>query len=296
MVDRFRLEKLDPKDLGEALDLFNSCYANTYEFAPYTPKSFRKFVLENDANVLVAREGPGIKGAAITFAGAWGNRIDMVATVKGRNASKIADFLIPQIESRFSGEKLYTTLNADSPALKDWKRRGYSPDTVWCHMVAALKGLEPIPPYRGGATLRSLGPGEEVELIDMTNRAFGFKRLSKGCIQRWKDRYLGFSQEWVQVAEVGGRIVSVVVATPDSEFNEDFGARRGLLGPAATLPEYKGMGLATSLTRRAMNLLFQKGMDSVNLYTSETNAPSLKLLQRLGFQIKSRRVRLVKQL
>jgi ribosomal protein S18 acetylase RimI-like enzyme len=296
MVYGLIVGELDPKDLGEVLKLLNLRYANTYEFAPYTQESFRKFVLENDAKVVVAREGLGIKGAAIFFAGAWGNRIDMLATVKGRNARKIADLLVQEIESRFSGEKLYTTLEAGSPALKYWKRQGYSTDTVWCHMVAALKGMESIPPLRCGATLRSLGPGEEAELIDMTNRVFGFKRLSKGCIQRWKDRHPSFSEEWVQVAEVGGRIVSVVVATPDDEFNEDFGARRGHLGPAATLPEYRGMGLVTALTRRVMNLLFQKGMDSVNLYTSETNTPSIKLLLRLGFQVKSRRVRLAKQL
>lgn len=296
MADRFTVGEVDPKDLEEAIELLNSRYANTYEYAPYTQESFKQFVREKDARVLVVREGSGIKGAAVFFGGAWGNRIDMLATVKGRNARKIADLLVQEVESRIRGEKLHTTVEAGGLALKDWSRRGYSPDTVWCHMVAALKGVEPIPPVKCEATLRSLRPWEEAELIDMTNRAFGFERLSKGCLQEWKDCHPGFSEEWVQMAEAGGRIVSMVVATPDDEFNENFGGRRGYLGPAATLPEYKGMGLVTALTRRAMNFLFEKGMDSVTLYTSETNASSIKLLLRLGFQTRSRWVRLAKQL
>ena len=57
------------------------------------------------------------------------------------------------------------------------------------------------------------------------------------------------------------------------------------MGPAATLPEFRSKGLASALTRRAMNFLFSKGLDSVGLYTEETNEASINLLRRLGFKI-----------
>jgi RimJ/RimL family protein N-acetyltransferase len=34
-----------------------------------------------------------------------------------------------------------------------------------------------------------------------------------------------------------------------------------------------------------MNFLYEKGMDSVALYTSEENIPSITLLQKLGFNV-----------
>jgi len=34
-----------------------------------------------------------------------------------------------------------------------------------------------------------------------------------------------------------------------------------------------------------MNFLFEKGMDSVALYTTEQNIPSVTLLRKLGFKI-----------
>lgn len=61
--------------------------------------------------------------------------------------------------------------------------------------------------------------------------------------------------------------------------------RRGYLGPAATLPEFRGRGLASALTQKAMNFLFVKGMDSVALYTGERNKPSVHLLKKLGFRV-----------
>jgi ribosomal protein S18 acetylase RimI-like enzyme len=61
--------------------------------------------------------------------------------------------------------------------------------------------------------------------------------------------------------------------------------KRGYLGPAATLSEFRNMHLASALTAQAMNYLFEKRMDSVRLGTSETNVSSNALLRKLGFQI-----------
>jgi ribosomal protein S18 acetylase RimI-like enzyme len=89
----------------------------------------------------------------------------------------------------------------------------------------------------------------------------------------------------VLVFEIDKKIVSVVVSRPDVEYNEFFSGRRGYLGPIATIPEHRGKNLASALTRQAMNFLFEKGMDSAALYTSEQNVPSVNLLRKLGFKV-----------
>jgi ribosomal protein S18 acetylase RimI-like enzyme len=68
------------------------------------------------------------------------------------------------------------------------------------------------------------------------------------------------------------------------------------LGPAATLPEFRGKHLASALTARSMNLLFQKGMDSARLGTSEKNVSSIALLHSLGFKVDNVRKILQKKL
>ena len=87
------------------------------------------------------------------------------------------------------------------------------------------------------------------------------------------------------MAESEGRILSVVVAWPAVKFNQFFGAKRGYLGPAATVPEYRSKSLASALTVRAMNFLCEKGMNTVVLHTSEQNVPSVTLLKKIGFEV-----------
>ena len=84
---------------------------------------------------------------------------------------------------------------------------------------------------------------------------------------------------------VNGRIVSAVVAKPDTDAMKHLHLNRGYLGPAATLPEFRNRHLASALTARAMNFLYKKGMDHVILGTSEQNTSSIALLRSLGFQV-----------
>ena len=87
------------------------------------------------------------------------------------------------------------------------------------------------------------------------------------------------------MAELNNKIVSVVASRLDIEYNEFFGGKRGYIGPATTLSEHRSKHLASVLTCRTMNFLFEKGMNSVALYTSEQNIPSLTLLRKLGFKV-----------
>jgi ribosomal protein S18 acetylase RimI-like enzyme len=86
------------------------------------------------------------------------------------------------------------------------------------------------------------------------------------------------------------------VAKPDTVSTKYLHLNRGYLGPAATLPEFRNKHLASALTACAMNFLFQKGMDSVRLGTSEQNVSSIALLRSLGFQVENVRKILHKKL
>ncbi|MEM3090511.1 MAG: GNAT family N-acetyltransferase, partial [Candidatus Bathyarchaeia archaeon] len=134
--------------------------------------------------------------------------------------------------------------------------------------------------------IRSLKLSEEKVLVETVNIGYGWERLREGFIAEWKAEHPPFDESWVHVAEIDGKIVSAVASRPDTKYNNYFKAKRGYLGPAVTLPEYRGRNLASALTRRAMNFLYEKGMDSVALHTAENNKPSVALLKNLGFEVR----------
>jgi ribosomal protein S18 acetylase RimI-like enzyme len=153
-------------------------------------------------------------------------------------------------------------------------------------MVARLDGIKPLPQIPEGTIIRSLKPNEEKALIETVNKGYGWERLREGFIAEWKAEHPPFDESWIHIAEIGGKIVSAVASRPDTEYNKFYNAKRGYLGPAVTLPKYRGRNLASALTRRAMNFLYEKGMDSVTLHTAEQNTPSVTLLKKLGFEVK----------
>jgi ribosomal protein S18 acetylase RimI-like enzyme len=163
-------------------------------------------------------------------------------------------------------------------------------------MSAKLHSLKPIPKLAEGIRLRSLRPDEEEKLIAVVNAGFGWQRLEPGVLETWKYEDSPFSEDWVYIAEIGERIVSAVVAKPDTNYMNYLHLKRGYLGPAATLPEFRNKHLASALTAKAMNFLFGKGMDSVRLGTSEQNISSITLLRSLGFQVDNIRKTLCKEL
>ena len=46
---------------------------------------------------------------------------------------------------------------------------------------------------------------------------------------------------------------------------------------------YRGHGIATTLVRKALDVMIERGADEVVLETEETNVPAMKLYERLGF-------------
>ncbi len=282
-----RVREFKEEDLPILVEIINLANKNSYEFIPYTVESFKEEISERNLKILVAEEESEIRGLAAYSAGVWGEEIEILCVdPKIKSKTEIEDVLLEEIEKLVRGEKFFIFLDAEGLDVEKWTRRGYRIEGGLYHMVAELDSVKPLPPVPEGFVLRSLRKGEEEEMVETINRAYGKERVSRSSIERWRKDDSLFNEEWIHVADFEGKIVSVVVSRRGLEYNRYFKAKRGYLGPAGTLPEFRGKGLASALTRRAMNFLYEKGMDSVALYTSENNAASIALLRKLGFKIR----------
>ena len=280
-----KIRSFNEKDLPSIVKILNDANRNAYEFTPYTEDWIRSRIQEEKLQILMATENSKVLGSAAYNDGHWGEEIAWLAVSETPNRKNIEDELVRQIEKCVKGEAVFTAVDAESPKINNWIERGYKPEGGLYHMIAKLDGIKPLPKIPNGIIIRSLKLQEEKELIDAINAGFGWERIKLGAVQKWKSESPLFSEEWIHVAEIDNKIVSVVVSRPDVEYNEFFSGKRGYLGPAATLQEHRSKNIASALTVRAMNFLHEKGMNSVALYTSEQNIPSIKLLQKLGFKV-----------
>jgi ribosomal protein S18 acetylase RimI-like enzyme len=274
------------KDASSLVRLLNEEYANSYEFIPYTVEELLKEIEERNLTILVARGNGEILGCIALHAGHHGEHIEWLASSKGAHQQVVEEMLVSEVEKRVAGSALSIRVDAESPKMGFWIERGYKAEGGLYHMVARLDGVKPLPPVPEGTIIRSLKSEEEKALVETVNKGYGWERLREGFIAEWKAEHPPFDESWIHVAEIGGKIVSAVASRPDTEYNKFYKAKRGYLGPAVTLPEYRGRNLASALTRRAMNFLYEKGMNSVGLYTAEQNTPSVTLLKKLGFEVK----------
>ncbi|MEM3616685.1 MAG: GNAT family N-acetyltransferase [Candidatus Bathyarchaeia archaeon] len=274
------------EDAANLVKLFNEEYANSYEFIPYTVEKFLKEIEERKLTVLILKGDSEILGCIALHTGHHGEHIEWLASSKGAYQKVVEEMLVNEVEKRITGSSFSVRVDADSPKMQFWIERGYKAEDGLYHMVAKLDGVKPLPLVPEGTIIRSLKPNEEKALIETVNTGYGWERLREGFIAEWKVEHQPFDESWIHVAEIGGKIVSAVASRPDTEYNQFFKARRGYLGPAVTLPDYRGRNLASALTRRAMNFLYGKGMDSVALHTAERNTPSVTLLKNLGFEVR----------
>jgi ribosomal protein S18 acetylase RimI-like enzyme len=235
--------------------------------------------------VLVAEENCEIIGSAAYNDGFWGEEIEWLIVCETANRKIVEDMLVRETEKYVKRGTVFTSVNAGSPKAEEWMQRGYFPNGGLNYMAKKLAGLRVLPKIPEGILLRSLRPEEENEFVQFVNAGFDFERVKVGDIQKWKTESPPFDEQWIHVAEIDGKLVSVVVAKPDIGYNRFFNAKRGYLGPAATLREHRRSSLASALTVRAMNCLFTQEMDSVCLFTSQTNVPSITLLRKIGFEI-----------
>jgi ribosomal protein S18 acetylase RimI-like enzyme len=251
----------------------------------YVDGNLLSWIHERKLEVLIAEDNNRIIGSAAYNDGHWGEEIEWLLSCKKTGAKLVKNMLVKEFEKHLKKGKIFASVSAGSPEIEEWVQRGYCPNGGLYYMLARLAGLKTIPKIPESILLRSLKPKEENKFVELVNTVFEYERVRPGNIQKWKTENPSFDEDWIQVAESNGKLVSVVVAKSDLGYNKFFNAKRGYLGPAVTLPEYRGRNLASALTVRGMNFLFGQGMDSACLFTLETNVPSVKLLRKIGFEI-----------
>jgi ribosomal protein S18 acetylase RimI-like enzyme len=281
----FRIRGFTDKDLAHLVRLVNAARREAYQFVPYTEEGLSLAIKEANLQILMAEEEGRLVGTVAYNDGHWGEEIEWLYVDDVANRKALENALVTEIEKCIKKGSVFTVVDAGSPKIEEWTEIGYGLQNGLYHMVAPLDSLKTVPKVSEDVVLRSLRMNEEKEFVEAVNAGFGSERVTIRDIERWKTESPPFNEEWVQVAEINGKIISVVVAKPDTFYNTSFKKNRGYLGPATTLPEHRGKSLASALTLRAMNLLFEKGMDSVALYTAEQNLPSVALLKRIGFDI-----------
>jgi ribosomal protein S18 acetylase RimI-like enzyme len=283
-----QISKFANKHLPTVAKLLNEEYKSEYEFIPFDEERVLFQTRRRSLKILVAEENSKVLGLIATHSHAEENseeHISWFAACKGYNRKVVENMLVNEVEKNAEGSNVLIMVDAGSPRINDWIKRGYVLCAGFQQMSAKLDSLKASPEVSDGIKLRSLIPDEEEKLVAAVNAGFGWQRLEPGVLETWKADDPPFNEDWVQVAEVGGRIVSAVVARPDTDYVKYLHFNRGHLGPATTLPEFRNRHLASALTARAMNFLFKRGMGSVRLGTSEQNVSSIALLQNLGFQV-----------
>ncbi len=274
------------KDLSAVCKLLNEEFREQYEFIPFDEDRVRSQIKRRHLKILVAEENGRVSGLIASHSHENSEEdITWLAVSKEYDRKAIEDVLLTALERHVKANTFITMIDEGNPRIADWISRGYTLQPGFQRMSAKLTGSISVPIVDADIKLRNLGTDEEDQLIEAVNKGFGWKRLEHGDLETWKSEDPPFNEEWIQVAEFEGRIVAVVVPKPDTDSNKYLHLRRGYLGPAATFPEFRGKHLASALTARSMNLLFQKGMDSARLGTSEQNVSSIALLRSLGFKV-----------
>lgn len=280
-----KIRFLEEKELAAFIKLLNESRLDSFEYMPLTEEDARRRIEHGRSQVLIAEEAGRIVGSMTYSDGYWGEEIRWLVVRAASDQRLVEDLLVSEAEKLVRGETVFTSVDLGSPETVEWARRGYSLDGGLYQMIARLGGSRAIPAVPEGILLRSMRPGEEKSVVEIVNAVFGWKRLEPNFVEKGKVESAPFTEEWVFLAESEGRILSVVVAWPAVKFNQFFGAKRGYLGPAATVPEYQSKKLASALTVRAMNFLYEKGMNTAVLHTSEQNVPSVTLLKTIGFEV-----------
>jgi len=271
-----RVRPASERDLPQLLEVLNAKLAGTYEFSQYTAGSLLD-MLKAGAYIAVAEDGGRILGSVCCRHMALGDSIEWL--VAGDTNSERR--LLAEAESHATCGRAICFVAEGSPEVNDWLRMGYSVEERELQMTLPLRRMPAVRPPEG-FMLRHLLEGEDPQLIDLVNSSFGWSRLSQEEVDSWR-RSPGFSNEWIHVVECGSRLVSVTVCKEDDDYNRSHAPKRGYIGPGATLPEFRGRGLASLLLISVINFLYDRHFGEAVLYTSDANAASLAMLRRTGF-------------
>lgn len=280
-----KLRKYSETEIPELVSIVNEADKDEYEFIPYTDEDLQA-ELRPASTILLATDGQDrIVGLAYLRQDWYGETVTTCAR-PGTDWEEIESFLLTAIEPHNRTGHITTSVDPeDKERIAFFTARGYRARSSLYQMVVDLDRPAPSLGLPDGYTIRSLKPDEEERLIKLANAAYNSDRLQPGILARWQARDPDFRADWVHVAEHAEELVAMVRGCSDREYNEHFNARRGYLGPAATLPDHRGKGLSKVLTARAMDSLRQHGMHTACLYTWSGNPPAVELTKHLGFRL-----------
>lgn len=278
-----RLQPYDRSILPDIVSLVNEAEAGSYEFIPYDEEGLQAELKEASSVLVATDDQGGITGLAYLGRPWYGETITLYVQP---GQWEVGDLLLSALEPRTQTKELSTAVDtADRERLAFFLERGYRPESKLYQMIADLDRRRRLPRLPTGCIIDTLKTDEEEAFIQMVNAAYAGERLRSGILDRWRAQDPSFSTDWVQVVRCDGQLVATVVARSDREYNEYFHASRGYLGPAATLPSYRGKCLGQVLTAQAMNFLRERGMRTVCLHTWERNEPAVRLTTNLGFRV-----------
>ncbi|MCK4314018.1 hypothetical protein KAW04_04560, partial [Candidatus Bathyarchaeota archaeon] len=227
-----RIRNFTDKDLSNIVKLLNETRRESYEPIPFSKEELSSQIKEWNLEILVAEEEGEIVGSAAYNNGQWGEEIEWLSANEKPNRKFIENLLATEIEKHVKGDTVFTVVDAESPEIKEWTKRGFMAEGGLYHMVARLDGLRSLPEVPEGIVIRYLREEEEKNFVEAVNAGFNRERLEQGVIQKWKSKCPPFSEEWIHVAELNENIVSVIVSRPDVKYNRFFRGNRGYLGPA----------------------------------------------------------------
>ncbi|KAF8866328.1 acyl-CoA N-acyltransferase [Acephala macrosclerotiorum] len=78
-------------------------------------------------------------------------------------------------------------------------------------------------------------------------------------------------------------LIGIIICKLETHQSHSPPTLRGYIAMLATSSSYRNRGIATTLVRKAIDAMIERGADEVVLETEESNIPAMKLYERLGF-------------
>jgi len=280
-----RIRKASSCDIQMMITLSNEAYGNSYEFTGFSQTDFPLDKSDNFALVAESDQTP-IGCVMIESPSAFDPNeaeITILAASSKHRTRDLEEALIEAAENNVQVACTSFWVPADNEKTSWLPLRGYEIEPGYSHFVAALTAL-PKEPVVEGVRVRSMRESEESQVIDVVNAAYGKRRLTQDHFDRWRREDPLFNEDWVLVAISDGKMVGVLCLRQDLQYNRVLRRRRGYVGPAATLSQYRSRGIGKALNWHGMKFLKAQGLNEASLYTAENNLPVYRMVSALGYE------------
>jgi ribosomal protein S18 acetylase RimI-like enzyme len=285
---KINIREYKERDLPILINILNENYMHyhdfyyAHEFIPYNEKVFNSKVVNN--SLILVAEAQEVLGFLTLNKTNWRNRIGILSVKPSTLQKEAENLLLSCLESKVRTDRIIINLTSESPRIDFFEKKGYQTIGGLYHLTRKLTNLPASPKLAKYISLRSLEKEESlVEALKVITY-----RNTNNLLKEWKENDPNFTLKWIHIAEVKGQIVSVVCTRHDYKINKYFKARRGKIGPVATLPEYRERGIAKALICRALNFFTSQKLDTSSLKVLENNISAYNLYRSLGFQTKQK--------